>query len=273
MSERKAEALNKSNRSVIATVSLFWVGYVAITLAVGFATASTMSSEVWQLTAWGFISSGALILLSRFLMRTRKGPSTKLGLALHPSSLSRFSLGVLLGAASFGIHVLIVATFAGPIRYEWVPGVGAMAAATYFARFLSTSCMEELGFRGFALQALTAKMGPWPAVGLTALVFGLSHRLYGWDWQTIALGVVPGGLLWGMSAIATRGIAVPIGLHAAWNFTNWSAGGRAETGPLRMVIDESALEQTRAVGTASYLVIFCSLTAAFWFAHRRNRQL
>ncbi len=272
MSDEPAEALNKTGRWVVTSVLLFWVGYLAVTLVVGFATSSTIGSEVWQLTAWGLASSGGLLALSLFLMRIEKGPRTNLDLAVRPSSLRRFSIGVFLGVASFGIHVSIVATFAGPIRFEWVSGVGAMAAAIYFARFLSTSCMEELGFRGYALRRLTGRMGPWPAVWLTALAFGLSHLLYGWDVRTIALGVVPGGLLWGMSAVATRGLAVPIGLHAAWNFASWSAGSRAETGLLHMVVEEDALELTQAVGTASYLSIFGALTVAFWFVHRRNVQ-
>jgi len=257
---------------VIASVLLFWVGYLVLTLAAGFATSSTIGSEVWQLTAWGLASSGGLLALSRFLLRIEKGPRTNLDLALRPSSLRRFSIGVLLGVASFGIHVSIVATLAGPIRFEWVPGVGVLAAAIYFARFLSTSCMEELGFRGYALRRLTGKMGPWPAVLLTAVAFGLSHLSYGWDLQTIAIGVIPFGLLWGMSAVATRGLAIPIGLHAAWNFASWSAGNRAETGLLHMIVEEDALELTRAVGTASYLSIFGALTVAFWFVHRRNVQ-
>ena len=267
-----AEALKKTGVGVSASVLLFWVGYLAVTLVAGFATSSLIGSEVWQLTAWGLVSSGGLIALSLFLMRIEKGPRTQLGLALRPASLGRFSMGVLLGLASFAIHVSIVATFAGPIRFEWVPGVGALAALIYFVRFLSTSCMEELGFRGYALRRLAGRRGPWPAVWLTAVAFGLSHLLYGWDMRTIALGVIPGGLLWGMSALATRGLAVPIGLHAAWNFASWSAGSRAETGLLQMIVEDDALERTQAVGAASYLSIFGALTVAFWIVHRRNVQ-
>lgn len=73
-----------------------------------------------------------------------------------------------------------------------------------------------------------------------------------------------------MSAVATRGLAIPIGLHAAWSFANWSAGGRAETGLLKMAIEADALELTQTVGVASYLSISGALTLAFWFTHRRD---
>lgn len=270
MNNESGEALNKTSGWGIISVLLFWCGYVAITLVVGFATSSTISTEVWQLTAWGLISSGGLLALSFFFKRIEKGPITNIDLRVRASSLRNFSFGLLLGVVSFGIHVGIVSTFAGPIRFEFVSGVGALAALIYLARFLSTSCMEELGFRGYPLWQLIRIVGPWPAVWLTALAFGLSHFLYGWDIQTIMLGVVPAGLLWGMSAIATRGIAMPIGLHAAWNFASWSAGSRSEMGLLQMIVEEEALELTQAVGMASYLSIFGLLTLAFWFVHRRN---
>ena len=263
-------ALDKARRWIVVSVLLFWVGYVVISFVVGFATASTIGSEVWQLTAWGFISSAGLLVLSRGLGRIDKAPHADHDPKPLSSGLGRFSVGFLLGLASFGVHVAIVASFAGPVRFEWVPGVGATAAVLYFARFLATSCMEELGFRGYALRRLTGIMGPWPAVCLTAVVFGLSHLNYGWDMQTIAFGVIPPGLLWGMSALATRGLGVPIGLHAAWNFAGWSAGSRAETGLLHMAVEDGGLEWTQQVGNMSYLLVFGALTVAFWFVHRRT---
>jgi len=128
MKDKPTEALNQTWRWLVPSVLLFWIGYVAITLAVGIVTSITIGSEVWQLTAWGFISSAGLLTLSRLLMRIDKGPHTNSYLTLSTSSFSRFSIGVLLGAASFGVHIAVVATFAGPISFEWVPGVGAMAA-------------------------------------------------------------------------------------------------------------------------------------------------
>ena len=255
---------------VTGSLLRFWIGYVAITLAVGFVTTMTIGSEVAQLAAWGFVSAAALLFLPRLLARTEPSAGAVLRSAARPRNLGRFALGLAIGGASFGVHVLVITTFAGPVRFEPERDVGALMIALYFLRFLATSCMEEVGFRGFPLRRLTRAVGVWPAVLVTAVLFGLSHLLYGWDLRTIALGVVPPGILWGMSAVATRGLAVPIGLHAAWNFAGWTAGSRAEVGPLRMVIADDALERSRAVGTVSYAVVFGVLTLAFWVMHRRR---
>ncbi len=263
------DAMNRSIRFAVPRVLLFWVGYLALTLLIGFLTSHGIGSEVWQLIAWGLLSSAGLLALSRWMQRSEKGLGTDLDDSSSPSSLRRFAFGVILGLASFGVHVLVVSGFAGPIHFERVAGVGAGAAMVYFVRFLATSCMEEIGFRGYPVKRLQRAMGIWPTVFVTAVAFGLSHLSYGWDMQTITLGVIPGGLLWGMSAIATRGLAVPIGLHAAWNFSAWCVGDRAETGLLRMVVEEDAQRST-LVGTVSYLSIFGVLTVAFWWVHRRN---
>lgn len=268
MIESSEKNPNQGERHM-TSVLIFWLGYVFITLAVGFATSMLISSEIWQLTAWGFISSAGLLALSLLLSRNQ---SSKPNFKPKPKSMRDFTLGLLLGVGSFAIHVAIVSTFAGPIRFEMVPTVGALAAVIFFMRFLSTSCMEEIGFHGLTLQRMASKWGVWTSVCITAIAFGLSHLLYGWDIQTIALGVIPGGLLWGMSAITTKGVAMPIGLHAAWNFASWTAGNRAETGLLKMIVAEEALESTRRVGTISYLMIFGLMTLTFWFVHMKNTR-
>lgn len=236
----------------------------------GFVTSSLIYVEVWQLIAWGLISSGGLLLLARQMIRIEAEAVAKIAHNITRASLIRFVVGLLVGLVAFGVHVGVIAAFAGPIRFESVAGVGAVTALIYFVRFVATSCMEEIGFRGYPLRRLMAKLGIWPAICITSVAFGLSHLPYGWGMPTIVLGVIPFGIAWGMSAIATEGIAVPIGLHAAWNFANWCVGGRKETGLLRAILEDDA--PTQLVGTTSYLSICAALTIAFWLLHRRKQQ-
>jgi len=252
-----------------ASVFLFWAGYLAITLLVGFATSVVIAIDEWQLIAWGFLSSLSLLLLIRVMARVGASAASDEGF-VSSFNLRGLSAGFFIGTASFVVHVAVVSLFAGPISFEWVPGVGLAAVTIYFLRFFATSCMEEIGFRGYALRRLMSKMGPWPAVAITSLVFGLSHLSYGWEMKTILMGVVPCGMLWGMSAVATRGIAVPIGLHAAWNFASWTSGTRSEVGLLSMVVADEAAEQTQRIASWSYLTIFATMTIAYWLVYRRR---
>ncbi len=78
MSDEPTGAASESRPRVAASVVLFWVGYVALTLAVGFATASAIRAEVWQLTAGGFANGAGLLVLSRILGALDREPRTDL---------------------------------------------------------------------------------------------------------------------------------------------------------------------------------------------------
>ena len=256
--------------SATASVLVYWIGYVVITALVGFLTSQLISSEVWQLIAWGLISSVGLLMLSHF-MHARTASTVRLvPHRLNARGLKLFAWGLFLGVVSFAVHVLIITRLTGPIAFELNPAVGVFTVLIFFLRFVATSWMEELGFRGYALQRLIPAFGVWFAVILSAVVFGLSHLLYGWDFQTILLGVIPPGMLWGMSAVVTRGIAMPIGLHAAWNFSAWTSGTRKETGLLQMVVDENNINTT--VTTSSYLLIFGLMTLGFWWYGQKRQS-
>src|SRR5205814_5127242 len=58
----------------------------------------------------------------------------------------------------------------------------------------------------------------------------LEHVAGGSTWLHAFFGAGVGSLLFGMAALATRGLALPIGLHAAWNFGDWVHGGKDSIG-------------------------------------------
>jgi membrane protease YdiL (CAAX protease family) len=85
-------------------------------------------------------------------------------------------------------------------------------------------------------------------LGLTAVAFGLSHLLYGWSWSAVLLGVIPSGLLFGAAAIVGRGLAFPMGVHAALNLAAWSIGMKETPGPWTVVLAAGTEQRVGAVG-------------------------
>lgn len=73
---------------------------------------------------------------------------------------------------------------------------------------------------------------------MVALVFAAEHRLGGSTWIHALLGAGVGSLLFGMASLATRGLALPIGLHAAWNFGQWVAGDKEFPGIWRSTVEQ-----------------------------------
>jgi membrane protease YdiL (CAAX protease family) len=85
---------------------------------------------------------------------------------------------------------------------------------------------EELVFRGVGFRYLRAAVGDWPAIVLSALVFGGYHLIGSQNWgMGLAfqfLGPAVGGLLFGWAAVRSEGLALSIGLH--WG-GNWIQAG------------------------------------------------
>jgi CAAX protease family protein len=140
---------------------------------------------------------------------------------------------------------------------------------TALMAYLALSIREELGFRGYPLRRLDRVFGLWAAQLFVAIVFAAEHRLGGLPWSQALLGPGAGSLLFGMIAIATRGLAVGIGVHAAWNFGQWALGLKGQPGLWQGVVKDGVQESART-GTISYLAVIGAATLAFWFWHRKS---
>jgi uncharacterized protein len=137
--------------------------------------------------------------------------------------------------------------------------------------FLAIACTEELGFRGYPLRTLHPVLGLWPAQAVVALAFGLTHVVYGWSLADVVMGVLPGALLFGLAAVASRGLALPIGLHAAWNLASWSIGVR---GPWTMVVRAGERDRLLLAGRISATaVVLTAAVVAWWWYRERERKL
>lgn len=74
---------------------------------------------------------------------------------------------------------------------------------------------EEIFYRGLVQRALLRRVGPWPAVLITAVVFGLSH------FQLLqAPGLVVFGVVVGWLALRTGRLGPSIMAHVAFNLVS-----------------------------------------------------
>jgi Type II CAAX prenyl endopeptidase Rce1-like len=124
-------------------------------------------------------------------------------------------------------------------------------------------CMEELGFRGYPLRTLVPGLGLWPAQAIVAVAFSLCHLAFGWSWTTILLGVIPSALLFGMAAIASRGLAVPIGLHAGVNLAQSSMSGNSSWGFWKLAMDDQARGRITALSPISGVAVTVGVMLGF----------
>ena len=133
-------------------------------------------------------------------------------------ALGGLGAGLLLGAILFSAVVGVAALF----DVYNIIGEGGFAQMLTIAIVVGImpGFMEELLFRGILFRWLEQFGGSWFALAITSALFGLGHIF---NPNASALSsfaiAVEAGILLGGAYMLTRSLWMPIGLHAAWNFT------------------------------------------------------
>ena len=250
-------------------VALFWVAYFAILLLAS--VAKSAAPPKWGQIVWGLTSSIALVAVTLFMLR-REGRSAKeVGFGVSRGTIARFLLGALVGICAYLFSVAAIAVLVGPIHFARVAGPSVSVVGLTVCSYLALALMEEIGLRGYALRTLDARFGLAWAMFAAASVTALSHLAFGWAWQTVAMGVVPGALLFGAAAIASRGLAMPIGLHAAVNIARWITGETDNAGLWTLAVDERVRGRVITWAPLIGLTAFSMITAALLLWHVRHR--
>jgi hypothetical protein len=79
---------------------------------------------------------------------------------------------------------------------------------------------EELLFRGILFRWIEEFGGSWVALIVTSALFGAAHIFNpNATWFSSFTIAVEAGVLLGAAYMLTRSLWMPMGLHAAWNFT------------------------------------------------------
>jgi membrane protease YdiL (CAAX protease family) len=221
---------------------------------------------------WGTLSGVLLLILTLLVLRHQGRRAEDVGLRFSVGSAKRFLIGGAIGFAVYGCTIGLDAALAVSIRFTRVSATNGGAVLLAVATFLMLSVMEELGFRGYTLQTLVSAAGVWTAQVVVAVAFALSHILFGWSWQTIALGVLPSAFLFGAAAVAFGDIAAPIGLHAALNIARWSTGEQNTPGIWTMSVDDHARGRWAVLAPVIAIAVTAATTLLLWWWGRRHAR-
>ena len=172
-----------------------------------------ISPELGNLLFGSIGTLGAVILVSAFLKSESKTFSD-IGLVWGSGSLRRFMLGSVAGVALVGLMLAVMVPLGG-LAVESTPNPDYWDAIGFSIIVLFVlALMEELVFRSYPLVRLFESFGMRTSIYCTSLFFALYHGL---DPANL-LGPGVWGILFGLAAIASRGIALPLGLHFGLNW-------------------------------------------------------
>lgn len=180
--------------------------------------------------AWFFPAfvATALLAASWIALRWERAGLDSLGLVPTRRRVKEFWIGFAAASAVFAIVALVRAASVGA---EWAfdPASGARAALVGLPLAFVLVIAEELLFRGYAFRKAEVLWGAPVALVGSSLLFGAYHVLGSgfWGAGAIFLFSMPalGGIVFGLAAIRTGGLALPIGLHLGGNWIGGSVLG------------------------------------------------
>jgi uncharacterized protein len=233
----------------------FVVVLIPVWLATGFAL--TMAFEFFvglgdplhEFALNAVISCIAAFSATAFAARiVDHSPLLDFGVGFHQSWKRAFKAGAAI--ATLLVALLVMGSrILGQIRIEWTaPQHTFVEAAITLGLLIIAAAFEELIFRGYPLQVLMKGIGPWPAMIVMSLVFGLIHAQ---NPDASPLGIFNtfvAGVMLSLAYFKTRSLWFPYGLHLGWNLGIGTIMGFPLSG-----LDLASIWTTRVTG-ASWLL-------------------
>lgn len=183
-----------------------------------------------------------------------------------PSKRSFFKvvLGLIIGLLISGLHIVTVVFFSH-ISLSPLKGTSFATTIAMFLLYLLIALREELAFRGYPLRSLAYSIGSWKAQAIIAIFFALEHLAGGYTLGQAIFGAAIGAILFGIATLRSGGIALPLGIHTAWNFSQWYIGFKLEKGVYSAIVPEAFQSSNQMVIQISYVAIMLVSIAAFYF--------
>lgn len=193
------------------------------------------------------------------------------------NALKNLGLGLLAG---FGLMAAAVGVAAIMGVYSIVgPGDTSRLVLELVTVAILPGFMEEMAFRGILFRWIEEFGGTWAALAITSALFGIAHIFNpNATWFSSFAIAVEAGVLLGGAYMLTRSLWLPMGLHAAWNFTQGEIFDVPVSG-----IDEHGLVQAKLSGPpllsggtfgleASLIALVIATAAGVWLVYLTVRK-
>jgi len=204
-------------------------------LLVIFSFAKGFIPNEFERLAHGVIGTLAAFFATVLFLRIDRNRFSSIGLTFERNTVVKFLVGVITGVVIMGLLAMSVIYFTNvEIKVNQESNLLHFLLVT--APLLPLAFMEELGFRAYPLQILKDRIGIRLSIIITSILFGLYHIVNGWSIASSFYGPAVWGLIFGLAAIYSKGIAMPTGIHYAANLTTSAFGAKNTSASIWTVI-------------------------------------
>ncbi|HTI60782.1 type II CAAX endopeptidase family protein [Mucilaginibacter sp.] len=254
----------------ITTVGRVLLFYILCSLSFIAATAFTNHITTGIKDHLSFVLAvPATLLLIVLFARMGKITLRSTGVIPGKATAARFFCGYLVGLSMAAGQALILISF-GQVHLALIPHQAIIRVMLFIILFLLAALREELVFRSYALTDLRVSVGPVCALAIITILFILEHIAAGEPLITAIVGSGMGGLLFGYAALKTRGLALPLGIHSAWNFGQWMLGFKGMPGIWRVLSGDAHNNGTPYIGLAAFALVMALGLFGFHLFYGKN---
>ena len=212
-------------------ILLFVGGSFLFLIFMAFAEAiPLMLQERGKTTGMGIASlvTGSIMLglWACWIRVTEKRWPSELGLSGFPKSMG---LGAVVGFGMFFVITLILC-LCGMYHFEGINS-NVLSLLAPFCFFYVIAVCEEILFRGFIFRMIDDRFGLWPAIIVSAIIFGFVHisNDNATVWSSVSIAI-EAGIMLALAYKYSRDLWLPIAIHWAWNFSQGNIFGFAVSG-------------------------------------------
>lgn len=218
---------------------LFFIGWLAMqTIITSFAQVllsfanpsldtEALSELVLSKSSEILIISNILTIMAFSFIYNRRNKTLRERACIYPTGWGFYLNSIVLGVSFQYVIILVLNLVYSYLPKSWIDMLSennaALEASSPAIEFLAVALMapilEEILFRGLMLSTLRRSMPTWPAIIVSAVLFGVAHAN--------PIGIIyatAGGILMGWLACRLHSIMPSIFLHIAFNMTSLYSG-------------------------------------------------
>lgn len=222
----------------------------------------------WSEILLGSSAAIGVFILTIIFCRWESLKLHEIGVMPKKQMIPLFAYGFLIGLILGLVQALLVITFSN-VKLIYATQTSALSILLMLFLYIILALREELAFRGYALRSLAFAIGSWKAQFIIFVVFSLEHLAGGYTFKQAFLGAGIGAILFGIAALKTKGIALPVGLHAAWNFGQWAIGFKNEPGIWQTIVEKGYESEYGNTSFVFYILVMLIAIASFYFYKRK----
>ncbi len=215
------------------------------------------------------------LLITYQVSKFNKVSMNEIGLNWESKTPIRLLAGFLIGTAIACVMLLVIAHFT-ELEINRYENSNIPMAFFWMLAIIPLAFMEEVAFRGFVFFKLERIIGLRFTIIITSILFAYYHDLSGATFTSQLLGPGVWGIIYGVSAIWSKGLAVPTGIHTGANVVLASLGLKDSNYAIWMIdyqseITENIQSHTEMIGLFGQLfLLLIGIFMTEWYLRRKR---